>query len=87
MPEAAIRGIMSKKVFFKISQNLQESLVPEKTPVNFAKFSRTPFLQNNSGRLLLKCGHWKNGAREIDCPCRREVDAILIVSAKISELE
>ena len=87
MPEAAIRGVMSKKVFFKISQNLQEWFVPEKTPVNFAKLLRTPFLQNDSGRLLLKCGHCKNEEREIDCPCRREVDAILIVSAKISELE
>ena len=24
-------------------------------PVNFSKFSRLPFLQNTSGRLLLRC--------------------------------
>ena len=54
MPEAATVGVLRKKVFFKISQNSQETPVPEETPVNFAKFLRTPFLQNNSGQLLLK---------------------------------
>ena len=49
---------------FKMSQNSQETLVPEETPVNFAKFLRTSLLQNNSGRLLLKCGHF-NKARDI----------------------
>ena len=34
-----------------------------------------------------KCGHCKNEAREIDCLCYREVDAMLIPSAKIPELE
>ena len=61
--------------------------MPEETPVNFAKFLRTPFLQNNSGRLLLKCGHCKNEKREIDCLCCREVDAMLIASAKTPERE
>ena len=74
-------------VFFKISQNSQEIPVPEETPVNFAKILRTPFLQNNSERLLLKCGHYKNEAREIDCLCCREVDAMLLPSAKILECE
>ena len=54
MQEAATVGILGKKVSFKISQNSQETPVPEETPVNFAKFLRIPFLQNNSGRLLLK---------------------------------
>ena len=54
MPETATVGVLRKKVFFKISQNSQETPVPEETPVNFAKFLRTPILQNNSGRLLLK---------------------------------
>ena len=34
-----------------------------------------------------KCGHCKNEAREIDCLCYREVNAMLIASAKIVELE
>ena len=54
MPEAATAGVLRKKVFFKISQNSQETPVPEETPVNFAKLLRMPFLQNKSGRLLLK---------------------------------
>ena len=54
MPEAATLGVLQKKVFFKISRKSQESPVPEKTPVNFAKFLRTPFLQNYSRQLLQK---------------------------------
>ena len=54
MPEAAIVGVLRKRFFFKISQNSQEIPVPEEVPVNFRKFLRMPFLQNNSGGLLLK---------------------------------
>ena len=36
---------------------------------------------------LYKCGHCKNEARETDCLCCREVDAMLIASAKIPERE
>ena len=34
-----------------------------------------------------KCRHCKNEAREIDCLCCREVDAMLIASAKIPVCE
>ena len=54
MPKAATVGVLRKKVFFKNSKNSQGTPVPEETPVNFAKFLRTPFVQNNSERLLLK---------------------------------
>ena len=57
-----------KKYFLKIWQTSQETLM------NFVKFLRTPFLQNNSRRLLLKCGHCKNEVREIDCLCCRKLD-------------
>ena len=80
-------GALWKKTFFKISRNSEETPVPEKTPVNFATFVRTPFLQNNSGRLLLKYEHCKNEAREIDCLCCTEVDAILFASVIIPERE
>ena len=49
-----------------------------------AKFLRTCFLQNN-WQLFLKCRRSKNEAREIDCLCCREVDAMLIPLAKIPE--
>ena len=77
MPEAATGGVLRKKVFFKVLQSSRETLVPEETSVNFAKFLRTSFLQNNSGRLLLKCGHFNNEARDMDCICCRELDALL----------
>ena len=54
MSEAATVGVLQKNVFSNISQISQETLVPEETPVNFAICLRTPLLQNNSGRLLLK---------------------------------
>ena len=77
MSEAATGGVVRKKVFFKMSQSSQETPVPEETSVNFAKFLRTSFLQNNSGRLLLKCRYFNNEARDIDCICCRELDAML----------
>ena len=54
MPKAATVGVLRKKVFFKISKNSQGTPVPKEIPVNFAKFLRTPFLQNTPGRLLPK---------------------------------
>ena len=84
MPEASTGGVMQKKMLFKMSQNSQETPVPEETPANFAKFLRTPFLQNNSGRLLLKCGHRNNEGIYIyiyiyiciDSICCRELNAM-----------
>ena len=75
MPEAASGGVLRKNVFFKMSENSQETPVPEETPVNFATFLRTPLLQNNSGRLLLKCEpQYKAG--DIGCIRCRELDAL-----------
>ena len=85
--ETATVGVLRKKVFLQISQNSEETPVPEETLVNFAKFLRKPFLQNDSGLLLLKCRHCNNEARDIDCICCRELDAMLIASAKIPERE
>ena len=50
--------------------------------------SATDLLHIKIGNLdWNKCGQCKNEAREIDCLCCREVDAILIASAKIPERE
>ena len=54
-----------KKRFYKTLQNSQEALVPKGTSMNFAKFLRTIFLQNNFEGLLLKCGHCNNEVRDI----------------------
>ena len=51
--------------------------MPEEISANFAKCLRTSFLQNNPGQLLLKCGYFNNEARDIDCICCRELDAML----------
>ena len=56
IPEAATWGVLRTKVFFKMSQNSQETPVPEETPVNFAKFLKTPLLQNNSGDCFWNAG-------------------------------
>ena len=83
----AASSVLWKKVLLKVSQNSQETLVPDEAPMNFGKFLRTNFLQNNSGRLFLKCRHCSNKARYIDCICCRELDAMLIASAKIPDYE
>ena len=49
MPEVATGGVLQKRVLFKMAQNSKETPVPEKKLVNFAKFLRTTFIQNNSG--------------------------------------
>ena len=65
--EAVIRGVLLKKVFLEISQNSQENSLRPATLfkkrlghrcflMNFAKFLKTPFLQNIPGRLLLCIG-------------------------------
>ena len=43
IPEAATGGVQRKNVFFKISQNSQETFVPEETAVNFIKSLRNTF--------------------------------------------
>ena len=85
MSEVATGGVLWKEVFFKISHNSQETPVPKETPVNFAKFLRTLFLQNISGRLLPKCRNFKNETRAINYLCYKKVDVMLIASAKIPE--
>ena len=79
MQEAATGGVLRKKVLFKMSQSSQETPVPEETSMNFAKFLRTSFLLNNSGRLLLKCGQFNNEARDIDCICCKAGSNALLV--------
>ena len=63
--EAVPQRCSVKKVFSEISQNSQQNICTKVSfslkkrlwrrcfPVNFMKFLRTPFLQNNSGRLVL----------------------------------
>ena len=77
MPEVATGGVLRKKVLLKMSQSSKETPGPEQTSVDFSKFLRTSFLWNYSGRLLLKCGHFNNETRDIDCICCRELDAML----------
>ena len=66
---------------------------------NFAKFTEKHLCQSLffnkvaglSGdflyRTTLKCVHCKNEAREIDCLCYREVNAMLLASTKIPDHE
>ena len=53
--EAATRGVLQEKVFLEILHNPQVCF-----PVNFAKFLKATFLQNISGRLLLKLKNCNN---------------------------
>ena len=85
--EAATASVLRKKVFFKISQNLQKTPVPEETPVNFAKFLKNTFFTEQLRTTASGSGYCNNEARDVDCICCRELDAMLIASAKIPERE
>ena len=74
-------------VFAKISQNSQETPVPEETLVNFAKFLRTPFFTEQIRTTASESRYCNSEARDIDCICCRELDPMLIASAKIPERE
>ena len=78
---------VKKRCSLKFCKIYRKYLCQRKHLVSFAKSLTTPFLQNNSGRLLLKCRHCKNKSREIDCLCFREVNAMFIASAKIPQRE
>ena len=52
MPEPATGCFLWKKVFFKISQNSQETHVPVETPESFAKFLWTTFIKHGSHYVL-----------------------------------
>ena len=87
MPGAAIVGVSRKKVFFKISQNSQETLASEETPVNFNKIFKNTFYTEQLRTTTSESGYCNNEVRDIDCICCRELDAMLIASAKIPERE
>ena len=55
------------------------------TPVNFAKFLRTPFFTEQLWTTASESGYCNNEARDIECVCCRELDTVLIASTKIPE--
>ena len=85
----------SKRVFScGICEILKNTFCYRTSPVATAEIKyihhdpATDLLHFRIGNLdWCKCGHCKNEAREIDCVCRREMDAMLIASAKIPERE
>ena len=50
--------LFNKVAWVRPATLLKKSLLHRCFPVNFAKFLRTPFLQNTSGRLLQKHLQW-----------------------------
>ena len=52
-------------------------------PVNFAKFLRTPFLQNTSGRLLLRVVLWMDANVCDGTFCKELFHIICLTSSKI----
>ena len=74
---------------FNLSLNQKKK---KKTCGNESHENETKLIYNSAADLLhirkrnlnwYKFGHCKNEAREIHCPCCRQVDVILIASAKI----
>ena len=54
--EAAVRRVLYERCYEKLRRIYKKTSVPESLwyfLVNFAKLTRTPFLKNSTGRLLL----------------------------------
>ena len=81
IPEAGSRGVVWKKMFFKILQNSQETPVPEGNTYEFCKMFKNTFLTEQLRTTASV--HCKIEAREMDCLRYREVDAMLFTSAKL----
>ena len=84
MPEAATVGVLRKRVFFKISQNSRKFLCQRKhlwILENFKEWLFTEQLWTTAS----ESGYCNIEARDIDDICCRELDAMLIASAKIPE--
>ena len=77
MRKAVTVGVLRKKISFKISQNSQK----------ICKIFKNAFFTERLRTTVSKSGYCNNEARDIDCICCRELDAMLIASAKISDGE
>ena len=86
MRKAATVSVLRKKVSFKISQNSQETPVPEETR-EFCEIFKYTFFTEQLRTTASKSGHCNNEERDLDCICCRELDAMLIALAKIPERE
>ena len=86
MRKAAIVGVLRKRVSFKILQNSQETPVPGST-CEFCKIFKNTFFTEQLRTTASKSGYCNNKARDIDCICCRELDAMSIASTKIPEGE
>ena len=82
MPETATGGVLWKKEFLKISQNLQETPALEETLMNFANSLGTPFLTEQLQTSASEMETLQKRS-EGDCLCCREVDTMLIASMRV----
>ena len=76
VPKAATLGVLRK--FRKIHRKL---LCQRKT-CEFCKIFKNTIFIKQLRTTTSKSGYWNNEARDIDCICCRELDAMLIALAK-----
>ena len=86
MPEAATVGVLRKKVFFKIRKS-HRKLRCQRKHYEFCKIFKNTYFTEQLRTTVSESGFCNNEARDIDCICCRELDAMLITSAKIPERE
>ena len=80
MPEAVTGGGLQKNVFFKMSQNSQETPVPEE----FCKIFKNNFFTEQFWTTASEMRILQQRSERFCC---RELDAMLIASAKIPKRE
>ena len=87
MPEAASVGVLRKKVFFKFCAKYTGSSCARGNTCEFCKVFKNTFFTEQLWTTASESRYCSNEARDIDCICCRELDVMLIASAKIPEGE
>ena len=77
----------ARKVFFKIYQKLTGNSCTRGNTCKICKIFKNAFLTEQYRTTASKSGYCNYEARDIDCICCRELDALLIASTKIPQRE
>ena len=74
-----------EKRFLSKFRKIHRKLRPRGSTWEICKIFKNAFFTERLRTTVSKSGYCNNEARDIDCICCRELDAMLIASAKISD--
>ena len=87
MPEAVTVGVLRKRFSLKFLKKFTGNSCTRGNTCEFCKIFKNTFLTDQYRTTASESGYCNNEARDLDCIRSRELDAMLIASAKIPERE